>query len=375
MSELFGFASTLNGDAVQDSIGFVHAELLEKTVLNRNKRKAKGIFLTCAEFILSVFTIWQTIAIERGSTHRHTRALAVVALVYTFVLACAVLFHARYFLVERGDKNGNDRDNHFTRSNNLERVVPNDTNDSDKVEYDDIVPAPDHALKLEKAYSKTNNYPLVDGFLEISCSFRFLPIRQWWLPILTWTTFIGLVTYLTVNLILFQEPPGTLTSSILASVQLYRITVDLCEYWVCTHYQFQTNQKGPPRSQPPRRYKRKNQVTATQQNTVATRSIFLGIPEGGNDKTGNADDSESSFAAGLDCEPLQRVRHSSVPGPSNINRSNSPPTKDCTRGQENHDSDNDNEEKPQAHSYPQQSQDGGNTKGAGESDPMNRWFL
>lgn len=64
MAELFGFASTINGEAVKDSLQVIHGEVLEKSVLLANKRKAKSVLVTTAEFILSVLTIWQTLSTE-----------------------------------------------------------------------------------------------------------------------------------------------------------------------------------------------------------------------------------------------------------------------------------------------------------------------
>lgn len=55
------------------------------------------------------------------------------------------------------------------------------------------------------------------------------------MAVVAWTFFLAVIVYLTIQLRTFEEPAGTITSASLGLIQLYRITADLCEYYVYTH--------------------------------------------------------------------------------------------------------------------------------------------
>lgn len=188
-----------------------------------------------------------------------------VSLGYSFSVGLAVTWHSRYRLghsnntaadVPKNNKDGSgssaaagnaqvqgcchddDDDKNDDKSvsdckNQMQRESPSSAPNNGSRVCTTMASA---AVVLERAYRKTNNYPLIDGLLEIPFSFRFLSWRDWWVPVIAWAVFFILVTNLAVNLALLKEPPGVLTSCALASIQGYRFTADVCEYWVYTHF-------------------------------------------------------------------------------------------------------------------------------------------
>ena len=202
---VFGVSSVRQAHNAKNALGILNTEMFHKQEVvsaasaskNHHHRKAKTLVITCLEFSLAVYILWQTVDSEVDVMHKSTTMLAVLVLSYTLVVALSVLFHSRGC---------------FKKS-------------------EDSLTMPTYS-EVEAAYAKTNNYPFIDGILEIPIVFRLGGCGGRFMALIVWTTLFVAIGCLVRQFIRHEEPVGTKTSAALASIQFYRITADLCEYYV-----------------------------------------------------------------------------------------------------------------------------------------------
>jgi len=161
------------------------SNLLDYVVLNRNKRKVKQIMKTGIEFLFTVGPLILSVLEMEGEIS----TLSFVVMVNVIGLIIFVTAHAH----------------------NLPPKTPT---------YPEI----------EEAYKLTNSKPFVDGLLEIPLARRFGGVVMVYS---LWSVFFLTMVSLLVTLITTFSAPY-LFSSLLASLTLYDLTSDLCEYWVYT---------------------------------------------------------------------------------------------------------------------------------------------
>ncbi|KAL7566184.1 hypothetical protein ACA910_011259 [Epithemia clementina (nom. ined.)] len=170
------------------------SNLLDSVILNRNKRRAKQVVKTGIEFLMSVALLLYTIHEQENDYGIAPSGLALAMISMSYV--CAIMFFITVHAY---------------------RLPP---------EFH-TTPA------IEEAYKKTNNWPIIDGFMEIPLPYRFGGAV---VAYTFWSVFFLLFLVLMVTLALTYSGPYVL-SSFLATFTLYDLTSELCEYWVHTRPQ------------------------------------------------------------------------------------------------------------------------------------------
>uniref|UniRef100_A0A7S1UPK4 Uncharacterized protein n=1 Tax=Grammatophora oceanica TaxID=210454 RepID=A0A7S1UPK4_9STRA len=216
--------STPNGsEARMSSRGEVVDSLLDLVTQNRVKRKAKDLVSTAIEFTLAVVTIMTTtqnagnyvtvctgfgfytgevceISDDRSyatvlptGLDSASWSLTLGVIVYAVAVAVFAMVHA-YRQTE----------------------------------------SPMPRVEVEEAYKKTNKIPVVDGFLEIPLACRHVEGRSRILVVVAWTIWCLVMAALIYVLSYSYNDSSSLASIFLAAYTFYRLTADLCEYWVHT---------------------------------------------------------------------------------------------------------------------------------------------
>jgi len=189
----------LPAGAVNSTIATISA-LLNRVIVNRNKRKAKNIVATGLEFTLAVATLMisaDTKAKEVAKEYNYEDGLAteaialgIISILYVITLSTVAMIHASR--------------------------LPCNCNTS---------------AEIEVAFAKTNNMPIIDGILEIPLASRFG--GKWFVAVVYSIFVLTLVALFYVLKITYWDT-STLTSILLAIFTMYRFTADICEYRVFT---------------------------------------------------------------------------------------------------------------------------------------------
>jgi hypothetical protein len=164
-----------------------HQQLLNCAIQNRIKRKAKNIAMSSAEFILAVISL--LLEIGQGIVFGG-KVLGITAIVYVTVMAIVTMVHA------------------YRLPSNIHTT-----------------------LSIENAFKKTNNFPIIDGVLEIPLVIRYGSV---WFALLVWGVFVVVFITLVSLLVYTQETRTTIAAGLLAALTLYNVTSDICEYHVLT---------------------------------------------------------------------------------------------------------------------------------------------
>lgn len=179
--------------------------LLDTILKSRLQRKAKGIILSSIQFIAVDFALLLTYLEYDLNGENNNNAFnptldvafkitLYIAAIYTALLSLFIFIHSVLFL-----KTANTRT----------------------------------VASVEKAYSRTNLFPLVDGILELPFPFIFRGYA-WFLPYFCWVIYVGVVGigFLFFYLMNIQLTMTTLSTLVAGVLLLYQITSDFSEYWV-----------------------------------------------------------------------------------------------------------------------------------------------
>merc|ERR1740139_625172 len=183
----------------QDAIN----DLLSKVLNTKIQRKAKGVVMTCVQFILTNFYLIlssnETAQNQSENIGIALRVMIGISAAYAIGMAIFILTHALLL----------GRDEYETNQ------------------------------EVEDAYKKTNSIPLVDSLLEIPLAIKFRG-KLWWLVLLNWAVFLAIAVAFVI-IVRFQpnfEPESSTSVAVAAGVtQLYQITGDFSEYWIYTRNQ------------------------------------------------------------------------------------------------------------------------------------------
>lgn len=91
--------------------------------------------------------------------------------------------------------------------------------------------------EVEDAYKKTNKIPIFDSLVEIAMAIKFRG-TAWWVIWIMWGMFLGISVTLFLLFVILRDSVqnSTIAAVTVAVFQLYQITGDFSEYWICTRH-------------------------------------------------------------------------------------------------------------------------------------------